>query len=79
MISTKNSIMLSRHPSKLVVIGLICTVYGIILIKRGYEGDTLMPGTNFTYLPKWLFITGGVLLQLPLIGAVWFLKYSGYW
>ncbi len=75
----KSSIMYSRHPTKLVAIGLISTVYGVVLIKRGIEGDTLMPGTNFTYLPKWLFITGGALLQLPLIGAVWFLKYSGYW
>ena len=71
--------MVSRHPTKLVVIGLISTVYGVILIKKGIEGDTLMPGTTFTYLPRWLFIWGGVLMQLPLIGAVWFLKYSGYW
>lgn len=75
----KSSIMYSRHPTKLVVIGLISTFYGVVLIKRGIEGDTLMPGTSFTYLPRWLFIMGGALMQLPLIGAVWFMKYSGYW
>lgn len=38
-----------------------CTGYGIYLTKRGIEGDTLMPGTNFTYLPKWLFIKSEIL------------------
>lgn len=70
--------MFSRRPGTLLGIGIVCTVYGIILIKRGIEGDTLMPGTNFTYLPKWLFVTAGILLQVPLIGAVIFLKHIGY-
>lgn len=59
----------TRDPRTLIAIGLICTGYGIYLIKRGIEGDTLMPGTTFTYLPKWLFITTGLLLQLPLPAA----------
>ncbi len=63
----------SRNPRTLIPIGLICTAYGIYLIKRGIEGDTLMPGTNFTYLPRWLFITCGLLLQLPLPAAFWML------
>ena len=70
--------MFSRRPGTLLAIGIICTAYGIILIKKGIEGDTLMPGTTFTYLPRWLFITSGILLQLPVIGAVIFLKYVGY-
>jgi hypothetical protein len=65
----------SRSPANLVAVGLFCTGYGIYLIKRGIEGDTLMPGTNFTYLPKWLFITFGLFLQLPLPAAAWFLHY----
>lgn len=76
---TTQRIMYSKNPGKLIIVGLICTVYGVILIKRGIEGDTLMPGTTFTYLPRWLFISGGILLQFPLIGAVWFLKYTGHW
>ena len=70
--------MFSRRPGTLLAIGIFCTVYGIILIKKGIEGDTIMPGTTFTYLPKWLFITTGVLLQLPIIGATLFLKHIGY-
>lgn len=77
--SRNEHIMSSHRPGNLVVVGLICTVYGISLIKRGIEGDTLMPGTNFTYLPRWLFVSCGVLLQLPLVGAYWFLKSTGYW
>lgn len=70
--------MFSRRPGTLLAIGIICTVYGIILIKKGIEGDTLMPGTTFTYLPRWLFVTTGVLLQLPIVGAVIFLRHIGY-
>lgn len=63
----------ARNPRTLITIGLICTGYGVYLIKRGIEGDTLMPGTNFTYLPRWLFVTSGLLLQLPLPAAFWIL------
>lgn len=63
----------ARNPRTLITVGLICTGYGIYLIKRDIEGDTLMPGTTFIYLPKWLFITTGLLLQLPLPAAFWFL------
>lgn len=69
--------MFSRRPGALIAIGIVCTIYGIILVKRGIEGDTLMLGTNFTYLPRWLFITTGILLQLPLAGACLFLKQTG--
>ena len=62
-----------NQGGKLIAIGLIATGYGIYLIKRGIEGDTLCPGTNFTYLPRWLFIGTGILLQLPLPAAFWFL------
>lgn len=68
-----------RNPGVLLAIGLVATVYGIGLIKRGIEGDTLMPGTNFTYLPRWLFILTGCLLQAPLIGAAIWLKSRGWW
>lgn len=61
-----------------MIIGMICTVYGLFLIKRGIEGDTLMPGTSFTYLPRWLFITTGILLQTPLIAAWMYLRYIGH-
>lgn len=64
----------SRSPGNLVVIGALSTGYGLYLIKRGIEGDTLMPGTSFTYLPRWLFITTGIFLQLPLPAAIWYLN-----
>jgi hypothetical protein len=67
-----------RSPRNLFVVGIICTCYGIYLIKCGYEGDTLMPGTQFTYLPRWLFYTVGLILQLPLLGAWLFLRSTGY-
>ena len=63
----------ANQGGKLIAIGLMATGYGIYLIKRGIEGDTLCPGTTFTYLPRWLFIGTGILLQLPLPAAVWFL------
>ncbi len=66
--------LVGRYSSRLIIVGMICTGYGIYLIKRGIEGDTLMPGTTFTYLPKWLFITTGLLLQLPLPAAFWYLE-----
>ena len=46
-----------------IVIGLIATGYGIYLIKRGTEGDRLLAGTLFTYVPRWIFILIGLLLQ----------------
>ena len=63
----------SRGQGNLIAIGLVATGYGIYLIKRGIDGDTLFPRTTFTYLPKWLFIVTGLLLQLPLPAAFWFL------
>lgn len=62
-----------NRRGSLIAVGLISAGYGIYLIKRGIEGDTLCPGTNFTYLPRWLFIGTGVLLQLPLPAAFWIL------
>ena len=64
----------ARNPYVLILIGIIATGYGIYLIKRGLEGDTLLPGTLFTYLPRWMFILGGLILQLPLPAAIWFLS-----
>lgn len=68
----------SRNPAALLVVAAISTGYGIHLIIRGLQGDTLMPGTNFTYIPRWIFIAAGLLLQLPLPGAIWFLVEIGY-
>lgn len=65
------SFVFNRNPGTLISVGVIATGYGIYLIKRGIEGDTLFPGTNFTYLPRWLFIGTGALLQLPLPAAFW--------
>lgn len=67
----------SINPKSLLLISLFCTVYGILLIKRGYEGDTLLPGTNFSYLPRWLFFVVGSILLIPLPLAVVFLKSQG--
>ena len=70
--------MSTRSPFTLITIGLISAAYGINLIKRGWDHDTLMPGTNFTYLPQWILYLGGVLLQIPLLAAIFFLKSIGY-
>jgi len=64
----------SRNGGTLLGIGMLATGYGIYLIKRGIEGDTLCPGTTFTYLPRWLFVVTGLLLQLPLPAALRFLN-----
>ena len=64
---------LRTNPYSLVLIGLLATGYGIYLIKRGIEGDTLLPGSLFTYVSRWVFILVGLLLQLPLPAAIWFL------
>jgi hypothetical protein len=53
------------------VLGLLATGYGLYLIKRGIEGDTLLPGTLFTYVPRWAFIVIGLLFQIPLPTAIW--------
>ena len=66
------------EPANLLTVGGICTFYGLYLIKCGYEGDTLMPGTQFTYLPRWLFYAVGLLLQLPVVVAWLFLRSVGY-
>ncbi|MBE2178982.1 MAG: hypothetical protein IAE97_00725 [Chthoniobacterales bacterium] len=73
-----NSTHLARNPFVLIVLGVVATGYGIHLILRGLQGDTLLSGTTFTYLPRWLFILTGLILQLPLPGAVWFLIATGY-
>jgi len=65
--------MSHANPNNLILVGLIATGYGIYLIKRGIEGDTLLPGTLFTYVPRWVFIFIGLLLQLVLPAAIWFL------
>ncbi len=69
-----NSYLAINRGGNLIAVGLIATSYGIYLIKCGIQGDTLCPGTTFTYLPRWLFIGTGVLLQLPLPAAFWFLN-----
>ncbi|MES2660367.1 MAG: hypothetical protein V4689_17215 [Verrucomicrobiota bacterium] len=66
----------ANQGGRLIGVGLLCTGYVIYLIKRGIEGDTLYPGTTFTYLPRWLFIGSGILLQLPLPLAFWFLHWT---
>lgn len=66
----------SRNPSGLLVVGAIATVYGLHLIKCGIQGDTLMPGTSFTYLPRWLFIATGLVIQIPLPAAIWYIQWA---
>lgn len=65
----------SRNPSGLLIVGAITTIYGLNLIKCGIQGDTLMPGTSFTYLPRWIFITTGLVMQLPLPAAIWYMQW----
>ncbi|MDA8975455.1 hypothetical protein N9F44_00435 [Akkermansiaceae bacterium] len=52
--------------------GIACAVLGVIRLKRAWDGDTRLPGTLITFIPKWIFISSGLLLQLPLL--IYFLK-----
>lgn len=61
----------------LLVVSLICTGYGIYLLKRAWEGDTLLPGTLTVYIPKWIFVLTGLILQTPLPLAWIYLKNMG--
>lgn len=45
--------------------------------KDAFDGDTLLPVTTFYYLQKWLFYTGGIVLQAPLPLAFLFLSTQG--
>lgn len=65
-------------PGGLLLVGVICAVFGVRYLKRGIEGDTLMPGTSFTYIPRWLMISFGLVLLTPLPAAIWFLKEQGF-
>jgi hypothetical protein len=76
-LSTFLAAFYTRNPLSLLSLGLVCTVLGIRLLIKGRQGDTLMPGTNFTYLPVWLFYVSGILMQLPLPLAWWFLRAQG--
>ncbi|MEY4484324.1 MAG: hypothetical protein RL693_1776 [Verrucomicrobiota bacterium] len=64
-------------PKDLLFVGVICTSCGLILFWKASTGDTLLPGTLWTRIPTWLFWVGGLLLQLPLPLAIWFLKANG--
>ena len=66
-------------PGNLIVLGIVCTIVGFILIKRAWEGDTLLPGTLTCYVPKWIYYGGGILLQIPLPTAYFLLKTQGYY
>ena len=52
----------------------MCSSYGIYLLKKAWDHDTLLPGTLTVYLPRWLFVLAGLLFQIPLPAAYWFLK-----
>lgn len=67
----------SRHPETLLFVAFICTCYGLNLIKKGIQGYTLIPGTNFSYWPRWLLITAGIILQAFLPLAYCFLTKQG--
>lgn len=67
-----------RSPGRLILMGGACTVVGAVFIKRAWEGDTLLPGTLTCYVPKWIYYTFGLLLQLPLPLSYYFLKSQGY-
>lgn len=63
------------RATDLILVAACCSVAGAVLLWKGIKGDTLMPGTLFTYLPKWLFIALGLLFQLPLPLAFWYLDW----
>jgi hypothetical protein len=66
------------NPGNLLVVGAICSLAGLFLIYRALTGDTLFPGTLYTYLPRRYFWVAGLLLQLPLVVSVMFLLHQGY-
>ena len=64
-------------PHDLLLIGGICSIAGFVLFWKVFQGDTMLPGALFTRIPNWMFWSGGLLLQIPLALAFWFLKKQG--
>lgn len=61
-------------PGELLWAGGICSIVGLALLRKWWDQDTLLPGTTFTHLPRWTFFVGGLLMQIPLPLAWWWLK-----
>lgn len=74
---TRTRMFFAPHATDLILVGAVCTASGAVLLWKGITGDTLIPGTLFTYLPKWVFLGLGLLLQLPLPLAFWYLDWLG--
>jgi hypothetical protein len=54
----------------------LCSFWGLRLLTRGFRGD-ILDSSGMAVAPRGLFIAGGLLLQLPLIGYAVFVWKQG--
>jgi hypothetical protein len=54
----------------------LCSFWGLRLLMRGFRGD-ILDSSGMAVAPRGLFIAGGILLQLPLIGFTLFVWKQG--
>jgi hypothetical protein len=54
----------------------LCSFLGLRLLVRGLRGDVL-DSSGMAVASRGLFITGGILLQLPLVGYTFFVWKQG--
>jgi hypothetical protein len=69
--SAKDSILAGYIPFG------ICSFWGFRLLIRGLRGDVL-DASGMVTAPRSLFIIGGILLQLPIIGYTIFVWKQGF-
>ena len=55
----------------------VCSFFGLRLLLRGFRDDTLDSSGHPVASRGW-FIIGGILLQLPLVGFVFFAWKQGF-
>lgn len=54
----------------------LCSFWGLRLVMRGVRGD-ILDSSGMPVASRGLFITGGVLLQMPLAGYAFFVWKQG--
>ena len=55
----------------------ICSAYGIRLIYLGVTNQ-IIDSIGMEKAPRWMYVIGGALMQIPLIAFTLFLKHQGY-
>ena len=71
-----NSAFMRRVGGGLVVFG-ICSAYGIRLIYLGVTNQ-IIDQSGMDKAPRWTFIAGGFLMQIPLVAYIAYLFHQGF-